>query len=97
MRNWRTKLSLHLTLRGTGIAIVIRIEHRNNSDGATAIVFSPLALDQCSLHGFPVIDWRSPGTYRLKGIAVAGVIVYRDEKLSELFLQIYSHLKDKLA
>ncbi len=63
------KLSLHFTLRGTGIVIVIRIEHRDYGDGATAIMLGPLALDECALHGFPVIGRWFRRIHGLEGFA----------------------------
>ena len=96
MRNRGTKRSLHLALGGTGIVFVSRVEHRDHGDGATAIASGPLALDQRALHRFPVLGRWFRSAYGLDGIAVAGVIVYGAEKLSE-FLKIHAHLKHKLA
>src|SRR5271156_6590286 len=78
------------------IARVVRIEHGNHGDGASAIAPRPLAVDERGLHISPVVGIAPHAAIRQGEVAADGVTVELAEKLDELF-QIDAHLKGQLG
>src|SRR5579863_8322905 len=55
MRNEGMYLCAHFAFRLLGLLVIVRVKHRDHGYRTSGIAPRPVTLDECALHGFPVL------------------------------------------